>query len=387
MRGSPWCPGSTVGERYLGGSTVEAAPPGGTAVPAAPPAGAAVPAAPHTAAVSEQAASVPFTARPPTAAGGGGRGGSPMSAGGSASTGGAASADVIEAAAGQVEEATRGASPLDAGKALAQAAAAGRRAAADPPAPAAPAPGRAGAAAGVPQPAGAGAVTGGRPTDSRAATPLPRVPARRAWQVRLGAPTQAPRAGLYLVCGAMVGAARLMHSRHGRSLRLASVSSIAAGRNRGRWGASASADVPPTAPGPSASMFGCSLHPPRSCTSGFNSLDRRKQAGLVAMKAYRRQCKEQFRLDCVGSRNELPAVVQVAIGEDGLMRGCSRPPVSGRVAALVGRVLDGGAPLDEAEITFLLAVRGEDLQVPPLPAASRPRLLSADLDCPSDALL
>lgn len=45
------------------------------------------------------------------------------------------------------------------------------------------------------------------------------------------------------------------------------------------------------------------------------------------------------------------------------MRGCSRPPVSDRVAGTVARVLDGGAPLDELEITHLLAARGDDLEV------------------------
>lgn len=245
MRGSPWCPGSTVGERYLGSGTLDTPPPAAATVPLAAP----------TAVVPEQAASAPFAARPPGSGGGGEGGGGSLRA----NTGVAASADVIEAPAGQVEEATGGSSPLDAGKALAQAAAAGRRAAAVPPAPAAAAPGRAGAAIRVSGAAAGGAVTGTAPKDGRAATPLPRVPTTRAWQVRLRAPHPGSPglADLYLVCGALVGAARLVDYRHGRSPELASVSSIAAGRRQGGPGAPASAEVPATTPGPSAPISSC----------------------------------------------------------------------------------------------------------------------------------
>ncbi len=45
------------------------------------------------------------------------------------------------------------------------------------------------------------------------------------------------------------------------------------------------------------------------------------------------------------------------------MRGCERPAASREVAALVARVLDDGAPLDEAEITRLFRTRGADLEV------------------------
>lgn len=45
------------------------------------------------------------------------------------------------------------------------------------------------------------------------------------------------------------------------------------------------------------------------------------------------------------------------------MRGCERPVASREVAALVARVLDDGAPLDEAEITRLFRTRGADLEV------------------------
>lgn len=45
------------------------------------------------------------------------------------------------------------------------------------------------------------------------------------------------------------------------------------------------------------------------------------------------------------------------------MRGCRQPAASPEVAQLVGRVLDGGQPLDEAEITRLYRARGADFQV------------------------
>ena len=77
---------------------------------------------------------------------------------------------------------------------------------------------------------------------------------------------------------------------------------------------------------------------------------------------------------------------QVAVGEDGLMRGCERPAPRPGVAALVMRILDGGRPLDEAEITFLFSARGADLEVgslllaPCLPGCCRQRI-QIDVSC------
>lgn len=45
------------------------------------------------------------------------------------------------------------------------------------------------------------------------------------------------------------------------------------------------------------------------------------------------------------------------------MRGCERPAASPAVAQLVARMLDGGAPLDEAEIVQLFQARGADFEV------------------------
>ncbi len=62
----------------------------------------------------------------------------------------------------------------------------------------------------------------------------------------------------------------------------------------------------------------------------------------------------------------------MAIGEDGLMRGCDRPAASTVVRRLVARVLDGGPPLDEAEITLLFRSRGADLEVGSLHSSHQP---------------